>query len=196
MLGRLTWSVLLLLAGGAWLLDTTGAVDVDAGFVLTLGLVVVGLALVVGTWFGRSRGLIALAIILTAVCSVDAALDVPLTGGIGERIYRVQDASNVQRRYELAIGHLVVDLRNVTTSDRALHIDARDAMGQLEIFVPANIDLDIRTRVGAGDLRILDQPDNSGWRVDERIHKRGDGPHFVIDARVGFGQLVVHQEGS
>ena len=51
-----------------------------------------GLALVLGTWFGRSRGLIALAIVLVAVCSVDAALDVPLTGGIGERIYRPQDA--------------------------------------------------------------------------------------------------------
>ncbi|HEY1740548.1 MAG TPA: PspC domain-containing protein, partial [Acidimicrobiia bacterium] len=75
MLGRLTWSALLLLAGAAALLNATGAVDVDAGFVLTLALVLVGVALLVGAWLGRSRGLIALALLLVLACSVDAALD-------------------------------------------------------------------------------------------------------------------------
>jgi phage shock protein PspC (stress-responsive transcriptional regulator) len=193
MLGRLTWSALLLLAGGAWLLDTTGAIEVDAGFVLTLCLVLVGVALVVGAWIGRSRGLIALAIVLVAICSVDAALDVPLTGGIGERIYRPQTASAVQQNYSLAIGHLVVDLRAVTTADGTLHVSARNAMGQLEIFVPNDAEVDIRTRVGAGDVEMFGQPDNNGWRVDQRFHAAGTGPHFVIDARVGFGQIVVKQ---
>ncbi len=196
MLSRLTWSALLLLAGCASLLAVTGAADVDPGFVLTLALVVVGLALVVGAWFGRGRGLIALAIILVLVCSVDVALDVPLTGGIGEHIYRVQGASTLQRNYDLAIGHLVVDLRNVTTADRTLRIDARDAIGQLEIFVPANAALDVRTRVGVGDLQLFGEPDNGGWRVDQRFQASGTGPHFVIDARVGFGQLVVRQAPS
>jgi hypothetical protein len=127
---------------------------------------------------------------------VDAALDVPLSGGIGERIYRVQDASQVQGTYKLAIGHLVVDLTKVTSADHTIHIDARDAMGQLEIDIPANAELDIRSRVGAGDLQLLGQPDNSGWRVDQRFHVSGDGAHFIVDARVGFGQLVVRQAAS
>ncbi|HEY3833588.1 MAG TPA: PspC domain-containing protein [Acidimicrobiia bacterium] len=195
MLGRLTWSALLLLAGGAALLNATGAVDVDAGFVLTLALVLVGLALVLGAWLGRSRGLIALALLLVLACSVDAALDVPISGGIGERVYRVQDANTVQHNYELGIGHLVVDLRNVTTADRTLHLNAHDAMGQLVIDLPQDAALDIRTRVGAGDAQVLDEPDSNGWRVDQRFHVAGTGPHFVIDARVGFGQILV-REGS
>jgi len=194
MLGRLTWSALLLLAGGAALLSTTDAVDVDAGFVIALALVLVGIALVVGTWYGRSRGLIALALVLVLLASATAALDIPLRGGIGEEIHRVEDARNMQQKYELAIGHLVIDLRNVTSADRTLHFSARDTIGQLEIVLPTDAAVDIRTRVGAGDAQVLDQPDASGWRVDQRLRIAGTGPHFVIDARVGFGQIVVRQE--
>ena len=89
-----------------------------------LALVLVGLALVVGAWLGRSRGLIALALLLVLACSIDAALDVPISGGIGERVYTAQDANTVQHNYELGIGHLVVDLRHVTTADRTLHVNA------------------------------------------------------------------------
>ena len=63
------------------------------------------------------------------------------------------------------------------------------------IDLPPNAALDIRTRVGAGDARVLDQPDSNGWRVDQRFHVAGSGPHFIIDARVGFGQILV-REGS
>ncbi|HEY1738411.1 MAG TPA: hypothetical protein VGI86_06865, partial [Acidimicrobiia bacterium] len=85
----------------------------------------------------------------------------------------------------------VVDLSNVTATDRTLHVNAHDAIGQLVIDLPPNAALDIRTRVGAGDAQVLDQPDSNGWRVDQRFHIAGTGPHFIIDARVGFGQILV-----
>jgi phage shock protein PspC (stress-responsive transcriptional regulator) len=195
-LGRLTWSALLLLVGGSWLIDATNAAAVDASFVIALALVIVGLALVAGAWFGRSRGLIALAIVLVAVCSVDAALEVPLRGGIGARVYRVESANTTQRLYELAIGQLTVDLRDVTTADRTIHLEARDAIGQLRIYLPPDAEVDVRSRVGSGDAEVIGQPDANGWQVDQRTHIAGTGPHFVIDARVGFGQLVISENGS
>ncbi len=191
MLGRLTWSTLLLLAGGAWLIDTTTGFDIDPGFVLAIGLTIVGVALVVGTWFGRSRGLIALAIVLGGACTLASALDVPLRGGIGEQVNRVHTLADVRDTYELAIGHLVVDVHEITSPDRPVHIAARDSIGQLEVVVPDDADVQVRTRVGAGDARVLGEPDANGWRVDQRLHHRGSGTRFVIDARVGFGQIVI-----
>jgi hypothetical protein len=43
---------------------------------------------------------------------------------------------------------------------------------------------------------VIGQPDANGWQVDQRTHIAGTGPHFVIDARVGFGQLVISENGS
>ena len=51
-LGAVTWSLLLVLAGVAWLLDASGAVEVDLGVVFALALALVGTALVVSAWFG------------------------------------------------------------------------------------------------------------------------------------------------
>ena len=77
MLGRFTWSALLIVAGAAWLIDLTGAAAVDVRFVLAIELGIVGVALFVGAWFGRSRGLIAVGIVLAFFAGTFAALDVP-----------------------------------------------------------------------------------------------------------------------
>ena len=97
MLGRLTWSALLVAAGVAWLIDVTGAASVDARFVLALELGIVGVALLVGTWFGRARGLIAVGIVLAFFAGAFAALDVPIRGGIGEHIVQPVDIGTQRR---------------------------------------------------------------------------------------------------
>lgn len=186
-LGRLTLSALLLLAGTAWLVDVTGAAHVDIGFVLSLALGLVGIALVVSAWVGRAMGLIALALVLTLACAVVVGVDVPLSSGIGERIYRPQSSADVRSRYELGIGHLVVDLSKAAPPK----VVVRDGIGEEEIIVPANADVTVHARLDAGALRIDGRPEDSGWHVRDTVHLEGTGPHIDVDARVGFGRLVV-----
>ena len=54
----LTLSVLLIGGGVVWLLDNNGTTHFTVAGVLAGGLCVVGLALVLSTWFGRAQGLI------------------------------------------------------------------------------------------------------------------------------------------
>ena len=79
---------MLLIGGGVvWLLDNNGTTHFTVAGILAGGLCVVGLALVLSTWFGRARGLIPLGILLLLVSVPAATIDVPITGGTGKRDY-------------------------------------------------------------------------------------------------------------
>jgi hypothetical protein len=183
---------LLLLFGGAWLLDLSGAANVDVTVVLALGIVVVGAALLVGTWFGRARSLVFVGLLLTFAASVTAAIGMPLRGGFGERVYRPQAASEVRHRYELAIGHLVVDLSHVSDA-RPLHVQVRDAIGQIEITVPFDADVTVHGRSNIGALGLFRDPDDGGLDIRNTVHSRGSGEPIDIDARVGIGAVRVRR---
>jgi len=194
MLGRFTWSALLIVAGGAWLVDLTGAVGVDTRFVLAIELAIVGLALLVGTWFGRSRGLIAAGLVLTLFAGTFAALDVPLRGDIGEQVVRPQSIGELHGSYRLAIGHLDIDLHGTALDGRAHHIVLTDAIGYIEVFVPANARVEVQARSDVGSLDILGRPPIGGTHAHSDIvddPPGTSGPRIVIDAHVGFGAIKV-----
>ncbi len=194
LLGRLTWSALLIVAGVAWLLAATGAASVDARFVLAVELGVVGVSLLVGTWLGRARGLIAIGIVLALVAGSFAALEVPLKGEIGERIVRPSRAGALHDRYEIAIGHLELDLGDATIDAGTHRVVLTDAIGFVEIRVPARARVDVIARADVGSLDVLGRPEVGGTHhrvhvVDEPVGS--SGPLLVIDAHVGFGAVKV-----
>jgi len=194
MLGRLTWSALLIVAGGAWLVDLTGAVGVDARFVLAIELAIVGLALLVGTWFGRSRGLIAVGLLLTLFAGTFAALDVPLRGDIGEHVIRPTAISELDSRYRVAIGHLKLDLDGTTLDGRAHRVVLTDAIGYIEVNVAANARVEVKARSDVGSLDILGRPEVGGTHAHSDVvddPPGTSGPRIVIDAHVGFGAIKV-----
>ena len=127
MLGRLTWSVLLVVAGTAWMINATGAASFDARVVIAIELAVVGLALLAGAWFGRARGLIVLGLLLTLVAGTLSLLDVPLRGPIGERIVSPSPISALESRYALGVGHLELDLSGTGFDGKAHRVVLTDA---------------------------------------------------------------------
>jgi phage shock protein PspC (stress-responsive transcriptional regulator) len=199
LLGRLTWSMLLIVAGGAWLLDAVNAVNVDARFVLALELAVVGLGLLLGAWFGRARGLIAIGLVLAVFAGVFSMLDVPLRGPIGETVVRPQSLSSLHSSYELGIGHLLVDLGDSASDGRAHHLDLRDTIGFLEVRVPADARVKVVAKADEGSLDILGRPDHGGSHFHKTVTDAPagtSGPLLVIDAHVGFGAIRVTRAGG
>ncbi|HEX4493138.1 MAG TPA: PspC domain-containing protein [Acidimicrobiia bacterium] len=199
LLGRLTWSVMLMVVGGAWLLDVVGAVDVDARFVVALELAIVGAALLAGAWFGRARGLIAIGIVLAVFAGVFSILDVPLRGPIGETIVRPQSLHSLRSSYELGIGHLLVDLGDTASDGRAHHVDLRDTIGFLEVRVPENARVKVIAKADSGELDILGRSRHGGTHFHKTVIDEPagtSGPLLVIDAHVGFGSIrVTRAEG-
>ena len=195
-LGAVTWSLLLVLAGGAWLLDAAGAVDPDVGVVLALALAVVGGALVVSAWWGRSRGLIALGIPLVLVVGGLGLVDVPLDGGIGNPTYHPTTIGAVHRSYELAIGDLSLDLRRVDFTGGRRHVHAQLGIGQLNVTVPEGVRVVVDGHAGVGSVTAFGRQSTECCPSNLRVDRPGvsGGGTLFLDADVGAGHVRVMRD--
>ena len=194
-LGAITWSSLLVLAGVAWLLDTSGVVDVDLGVVVALALALVGAALVVSAWLGSARGLIALGIPLVLLVGAFGLVDVPLSGGIGDPTYHPRSAVAVDGEYQLAIGNLSVDLRDADFSGTRRHVHAQLGIGQLNVTVPEGVRVVLDGHVGAGGITAFGASSHECCPTEVHLVRRGvpGGGTLVLDADAGAGHLDIRQ---
>jgi phage shock protein PspC (stress-responsive transcriptional regulator)/predicted membrane protein len=189
----LTLSVLLIGAGVAFLLQASGAADVNLTVVLAIGTCVVGAALVVAAFAGRAPALIAVGIVLLGATAVANTIDVPLRGGIGERVYRPQTIAEVQPHYEHGIGRLVIDLRDVPFTTEDLDVSAQLGIGQLLVRVPSSVRVEVTAHAGAGSLMLFGR-EHSGWPANDTKVVQGTGAGVLrLDLRVGAGQVRVQR---
>jgi phage shock protein PspC (stress-responsive transcriptional regulator) len=189
----LTISVLLIGAGAAAFLDSVNAVHLTLAAALASGLIVVGAALVLSAWFGRARGLIPIGVLLLLATIPASVIDVPISGGIGEREFRPIARVELRRTYELGIGHLVVDLRNTPLSDRVTTIKGSLGIGELEVDVPANVRVDVRAHAGAGAAEIFGHLDDGLTQDVHRIAGIHQSGVLHLDLRVGAGSIHVRR---
>ena len=192
----LTAPVLGVLAVGAGI---TGLVlanggSVDAMRVLAGGVVIVGVAQIVATRFGRASGLIPVGVVLLIALSFTSALRIPFSGGVGERTYDPATLSELDAEYHLAIGELRLDLGRIhPPSGSVQHITASVGIGHLLLEVPRDVTVVINGHAELGDITIAGQNDG-GWQVDQRevLNQGNEGRGRIeIDATVGIGQVEV-----
>jgi len=77
------------------------------------GRALIGVGLLIGTFFGRAHGLIALGVLAIPILLVTAVVHVPLSGVWGERDYAPISLDEVRAEYGLSGGSLRLDLRNL-----------------------------------------------------------------------------------
>ncbi len=188
----LTLSVLMLLIGGAWLIDSANVAQVTPGAVQAIALCVIGISLIVSAWYGRARALIPIAFVLTMSCAVVAALDVPLSGGVGERKHAPSVANGVKTRYQLGVGHLVVDLTNVQGTD-AISTEVVEGIGGIEVLVPTDANVFVTSHVGVGEMVILGTTHEGLYREQRTAHSQGTGQTIRLNIRLGLGEIRVRR---
>jgi hypothetical protein len=171
------------------------AVHLTLAAVLASGLIVVGAALVLSAWFGRARGLIVIGVLLLLATIPATVIDVPISGGIGEREYRPIARTDLRRTYELGIGHLVVDLRNTPLSRRVTTITGSLGIGELDVDVPANVRVDVRAHAGAGATEIFGHLDDGVSHDTHRVAGAGQRGVLHLVLRVGAGSIHVRRWG-
>ena len=191
----LTVLVLGLVLGGLTLLDGSGQAVVPAVYAAS-ALLVVGLALVAATWFGRARGLLPVGLLLVPVVVLTA-----LAGAIGP----VDQWSESSRRYsqvaelpairdELGSGRVTVDLSRLQLTSDATY-RAHLGAGRLEVVVPPEANVELRYDVDYGQVEAFGAHTVGGVDLvdtadDVALKNR---PTLVLDLAVDGGQLVVRR---
>jgi phage shock protein PspC (stress-responsive transcriptional regulator) len=192
----LTLLVLGLTSGGLALADQRG-LDVPPAVYAATALLVVGLALVAATWFGRARGLLALGLLLVPVVAVASVVG---PHGQLDRWTRVSpvytDPAQLPPAGDvLPGGALVVDLRGLTF-DTDTAYSAHVGTGRLEVIVPPDADVALRYRVDQGVVMIYGQEAQFGTHLVEATPPTAalaDAPTLTLDLSVDRGQLEVRR---
>ena len=177
--------------------------------VLGLGTLVLGL-------LGRRAGFTGFLAIVLAFVTWTASVvpDLTFGGGIGERTWR-PSSTDTSQRYRLGIGSAELDLANAPDNPgTAREIEARVGIGELRIYIPENLTVEVRSSVGAGDISRMGatdlgpiappgvngdggpvQLDGRDGRNISTVETFGTGtPDVVIDAHVGLGEITIGKE--
>lgn len=193
--GRLLAGALLVLFGIGWLVEALDVADVPWDVVLPGALIALGGIVVVNARGGRSQGgLIALGLVLTVVLTVGSAIDVPLTGGVGDRTFRPATLSVLRSDYGLAIGQLNLDLRDLPRSgpdaSRVVHVHL--GIGQVVVHVRPGALVAVRAHAEVGQVIVFGSS-NGGFNVDGGFQPRvpSGTPLLTLIVTVGLGEVQV-----
>lgn len=192
-IGTILLGGIVAMFGLLWLLDSVGAIDSPWYAVLPGMLVIIGVALVLGSRTGSHPGLIVLGAIITVALTVTSMVDIPLGGGIGDRSIHPTSIAAVDENYELFIGQQTIDLRDVDFPVGETRVRARVGMGELLIRVPPGVEVWADWRVGVGDADVL-RTERSGVGLKDDTSTAGYAGadrRLVLDLSVGIGSLVV-----
>lgn len=190
--GRLFAGVLLLLFGIGWMLEALDVANVPWDVLLPIALVVLGGLVLWNARAGRgSGGLVALGIVLTVALAIVTVVSVPLGGGVGDRTYHPRSLDGLRDEYKLGIGHLDLDLRDLSGLSSSRTVRVRVGIGQLVVQTSRGSWVDIRAHSGIGQVDVFGRQ-NGGFGVDGGYHP-GARTYAVLSLvlSVGIGQVQV-----
>ncbi|WP_041831901.1 PspC domain-containing protein [Actinoplanes sp. N902-109] len=154
-LGRITFFGLVVVLGVLAAIDNGGASVPVSGY-FAAALATIGLGLVVGAWFGRARGLIALAVI--AVLGLGISSGVERFGGkVANSSYRPQTLGALADRYDFTIGNATLDLRSLDFTGQTQAVTIAMRVGQVRVLLPENVDTSVNVAMDGGRASLFGQ---------------------------------------
>ena len=154
----LTLAALLVLTGGAILLDRLDIERVLLGEFFAVALLVVAAGLLVSVFVGRNWALIVLGVLLLPPLVVFSGSDTSWWSGFGDVETVPEDISSLDRDLKHGIGNLVVDLRSLdldslrSTERTSIDHNVRLTVGEVTIRVPADLRVRTNASIGAGTM--------------------------------------------
>ncbi|MET8911234.1 PspC domain-containing protein [Micromonospora sp. NPDC004551] len=156
-LGAVTFSLIFLALGVVAMLDLLDAFPIGAAGYFAAVLATIGLGLLVGTWFGRARWLIALGLVTAAALGIATVADSydRVRGIDGNVTWAPADYRDLADRYENNFGDAVLDLRNIDFNKKDTQVTVAINFGKATVVVPPNVDVTTVADVNAGDANVF-----------------------------------------
>ncbi|MEH0973052.1 PspC domain-containing protein [Micromonospora sp. CPCC 205546] len=178
-LGAVTFSLIFLALGVVAVVDLLDVSDVGASAYFAATLATIGLGLLVGTWFGRARWLIALGVVAAAalgVATVAESYD-RIRGVDGNVTWAPTDHRDLALRYENSFGDTVLDLRAIDFDKKNTEITVSVNFGECTVVVPPNVDVTTVADVNAGDAVVFGKRSGGlAGELRETTDLGADGP--------------------
>lgn len=193
-LGVLTLSVAFLVVGTMILVGNLGVADITMGHMAAAGLLVVGLGLLVGAWWGRSRFLILAGLVMIPFVIAGGFMHFPLKGSVGDRWVHATAIEDVASNYEMLAGSMYMELVDLEDFEGRKEIDISVAAGKVTILVPRRMSLTIDGHIEYGRAAI-----GAGRRSGEDLVLANDvegipgAGHLVINFRGGIASVYVER---
>jgi phage shock protein PspC (stress-responsive transcriptional regulator) len=183
--------VLVALAAGGFVAAAAGTAL--GGGIVVAGLVIAcGVGLVGGAFRGGARWLIAPALVLALPLGAVAATDLDVRGTWGDRTFHPGTAAELAGGYEMGVGSMKVDMRDVDLPAGRTDLRLDLGMGEIQVLVPEDTCVTTDAEVGVGAVNVGDG-DQGGIDVDvsdDRSAAPGVEELHVI-ADVGIGHVAV-----
>jgi phage shock protein PspC (stress-responsive transcriptional regulator) len=199
-LGAATFSLIFVALGLVAALDLANLVTINPSTYFFGVLVTIALGLLIGSWFGRARWLIALGFVAAAALGIStiAESQVGQYDDSGRAQYwQPVSVKAMPDRYEHNFGNAVLDLSKVDFTDQDETITVQVSFGDLEVIVPADVDTTVRAEVNAGDADIFDNKTSGFQTSPGEITDLGadgeGGGKLIITLKVNAGSAEVHR---
>lgn len=189
-LGFMTLGAAFVAVAFASLLAGSNVVALDPGQFVAIPVITLGLGLVVAAWWGRARLLILLAMFLVPVMVVASMIDVPLRGSISAD-YTGVTRGNVEGEYELLAGSMTLDFARYRFGDAPTEIDVTFGAGDVEIFVPPGVDVEVNGEVDLGVADLFGEGfKGRNLKFGDTYERKGlTKGSLVINVDGGFGSF-------
>lgn len=202
---RVTVAILMIGFGIVALGGLLAGWSLDPSSYFAIAVAMVGIALLVtafGPWQRRKGGLITLGILLSLALLATSAVDGRDgfgEGSFSERTYRPLSVDQVRDSYQVLMGSTTLDLSGLDlTDDRPTEIGIEVTMGNFEIFVPSDADVQINGDASFGSVTAF----GDRGELDGSYPGSGDGtevgdgrPELILELDVRFGNAEVSRVG-
>jgi hypothetical protein len=197
--GRVVVGVLLIALGGGWLLDMAGVVTLNSGVLASVGLMVIGAGLLIGSRQGNYPALVVIGIVLMLILASSERRSDRVLFRVDSvpHTFRPQTPDEL-RPYRADRGVLRIVLDELRLEKKKTHrVEARMQAGEIHVTVPNDVPVRVNARLSAGTLTI-DHGDRDFDRKGVNIREtqdlgefKGAKPRIVLDLRVGVGRIRV-----
>lgn len=176
---------------GVGFVAAAGGGAVIAGLAIAAGVVLVATAFV-----GGARWLIVPALVLVLPLAVVTAADIDLDGSFGQRHYRPASVSELTPVYDVGMGELVLDLRDVDFPTGRTDVDVEVGVGQARVLAPDDVCVTSDVSIGVGHADVLDEEDRGidlAFATGQPVPSPDSTLH--VNADVGVGEFRVERAG-
>jgi phage shock protein PspC (stress-responsive transcriptional regulator) len=194
-LGVLTAGSAMIAVSAAVLLDGLGAITLDVGRFPAIALVVLGVGLLVGAWWGRARGAIVLGVLVLPVALVLSLIHLPFGVEIASRTLSPRRDDPFPASQRLLAGELFVDMTRVDLDGSSHTLGIEMGVGAVRLTVPRDVTVHLVADVGMGGLGVTGYPDRYGVDLVRDVTLPGSPGGGVLTVRVeqGIGSVDLYR---